>query len=344
MSDMRAFESIESFRHLVDKMKRHADYHNMFTLPTVAYRGTVKLHGTNAGIEVDTKSKSVSPQGRNRKLAIESDNFGFAAFAYNSNRVDIMLDIANTLNAENVIFYGEWIGTGIQKGVGISTIPRQFVIFSAVDCSDGKDEYLAINVIDSIIGPVTLERMNKYGIYLISQVPTYDLVIDFNNLEPAVTEIERLTLAVEDACPWAAMHGVEGVGEGIVWVPVGGSMVAGDSKWWFKSKGLKHKATTKGEKARLELAPEVRDSLSALVSDILPEWRLEQGFSALRESGKVVDRTSIGDYIKWIHKDILKEEVDRITANNVEWKAIVGLVSTRAKNYYLENIDKMVGL
>lgn len=40
--------------------------------------GSVKLHGTNAGIGV-TKDREIWCQGRNRELTVDSDNYGFAA-------------------------------------------------------------------------------------------------------------------------------------------------------------------------------------------------------------------------------------------------------------------------
>jgi hypothetical protein len=49
-------------------------------LPTIKFTGTVKVHGTNAGIGYDPISKTVWAQSRNHVLSDKSDNCGFHTF------------------------------------------------------------------------------------------------------------------------------------------------------------------------------------------------------------------------------------------------------------------------
>ena len=46
---MQAFHDIESLRHVCEDVKRHCEYAGLATRPTIKFRGTVKLHGTNGG-------------------------------------------------------------------------------------------------------------------------------------------------------------------------------------------------------------------------------------------------------------------------------------------------------
>jgi hypothetical protein len=72
----------------------------------------------------------------------------------------------------------------------------------------------------------------------------------------------------------------------------------------------------------------------------LPDWRLEQGISVLRERGLDIEPKNIGVYLQWISEDILKEEQDVMAANGVEWKKINPIVLQRARQHILELCKK----
>lgn len=322
---MIKFPSIESLRHVRDTVKARAKYHDEEVLPVIDYVGTVKLHGTNAGVTI--KDGVVVAQGRNRMLTVEQDNFGFAAFVHrNAHLFRRLVKVAH-----EVTVYGEWIGAGIQKGVAISNLPRQFVVFGiSLTNPDGELIYEPLRTRAQITTEDQVDEFNTAGIYFIDQVPTYKITIDFNNLEESAAVITDLTYQVEENCPWGVYHGVHGVGEGIVWAPVKEYY---DTRLWFKSKGVRHK--TGGEKKKIEIDPTKVNTINELVDVILPEWRLEQGVSELKQIGLEAVPENTGHFIKWIHKDILKEETDQIVSNNLTWKDVVGEVSNRAKNYFL---------
>jgi hypothetical protein len=125
------------------------------------------------------------------------------------------------------------------------------------------------------------------------------------------------------------------IGEGIVWAPVDNSL---PFEMWFKTKGLEHK---KGAKApKVEVAPEVMQTQRELAEKLLPDWRLEQGISVLRERGLDIEPKNIGVYLQWISEDILKEEQDVMAANGVEWKKINPIVLQRARQHILELCKK----
>lgn len=324
---MFKFPSIESLRHVVDKVRANAAYHGIEPPAAVPYVGTVKLHGTNAGVNILTDG-TVTAQGRNSVLTVQQDNFGFAAFVHA--RVDLFRDLADGLNC-GVTFYGEWIGRGIQKGVAVSQLDKQFVIFSYR--FDDDDLVFPIETY-GFRGPFDddKEQFNTVGIYFINQVPEYEVTIDFRpgHLEEAADKISELTLEVERKCPWGAMFGVEGTGEGIVWRMRNSP---GDASRWFKSKGLEHKKV--GPRAgKVDIDPVKAQNITELVEVILPKWRLEQGISELEQRGLTINPENTGEFIKWIHQDILKEEVDHITKSGYSWKDVVGTASKKAKDFY----------
>ena len=330
--EMQAFHDIESLRHVCEDVKRHCEYAGKEVRPTVKFRGTVKLHGTNGGVRVS--GTNVMAQGRNRVLTIQNDNFGFAHFV--AGRETHFHLLATTINGSarnDLTFYGEWCGQGIQKKVAVASLPKMFVIFAIYDHT--SDEWLDIHATE--LNSAILGLLNAQNIYLITQAPTFEVEIDFNNPTPAAELISQYTLQVEDCCPFSAVHGVEGLGEGLVWVSYDYPV-----RLYFKSKGEKHKKG--GERTQVAVDPEKVANISALVDLILPEWRLEQGFDYLRTENIPLANTSTGEYLKWIAKDILKEETDRIAANPYPWKEIQGTVMTRAKDYFFQHLNEMAGL
>lgn len=329
---MQAFHDIESLRHVVEDVKRHCEFAGLEVRPTIKFRGTVKLHGTNGGVKVF--GDDVIAQGRNRVLTIKDDNFGFAHFV--AGRESLFKQLAvNFIHSDEVTFYGEWCGQGIQKKVAIADLPKRFVIFAVYD--HNSDEWVDLTTWPSLMF-LSYDMLNQNGIYLITQAPTFEVEIDFNNPVPAAEELSRLTLQVEECCPFSKEFGVEGMGEGIVWVSYDYP-----HRLYFKTKGEKHKKAGT-ERRHVEVDPEKVSGISALVDLLLPAWRLEQGFQYLRENNIAVANTSTGEYLKWIAKDILKEEEDRIAANPYPWKDVQGTVMTRAKAYFFEKLNEEAGL
>jgi hypothetical protein len=332
---MKPFHDIESLRHVIESVRLNCEYHGLEQRPVVKFRGTVKLHGTNGGVRVN--GMQVVAQGRNRELTIDSDNYGFAHFvAGREGDFKMLATIINQSLTDEVTLYGEWCGSGIQSKVAIATLPhKMFVVFAVYNHTQDiwVDNWLGHNV-----GPEELAHLNSKHIYLINQAQTFDVEVDFNDPTPAAELISQYTLQVEDNCPFsAALHDAHGTGEGIVWVSYGYH-----ERLRFKSKGEKHKKG--GPKTHVAVDPEKVSAISDLVDLILPEWRLEQGFSFLRENNIPLANTSTGAYLKWVATDILKEESDRIAANPYPWKEIQGTVMTRAKKYYFEQLNEMAGL
>ena len=212
----------------------------------------------------------------------------------------------NTRLDNVVAVYGEWCGQGIQKGVAISALTKMFVIFS-------------INVNGNWIDGKTLPSMKfeGAGIYDINDFTNYECLIDFEQPELAQAWLAAITENVENECPVGATFGVIGVGEGVVWRCADSGY--NSSEYWFKVKGEKHSAT----KVKTLAAVDV-DSIKLVtdfVSAAVTENRLEQGLkNIVNEQKKTFEMGSIGDFIRWVYNDIIKEESDVIEQNLIDKK------------------------
>lgn len=298
--------------------------------PVRKYRGTVKLHGTNAGVTWPAGQPLVF-QSRNRILKIGDDNAGFAAtFDSPINQFWLKLAMAQIANHNKVsartemTVFGEWCGQGIQKNVAISELPKMFVIFAAY----ADDRWLDVDVtIGSPEGVVPI-----YSIY---QFPTFEVEIDFASPELAQNELVRITEEVERECPVGKAFGVSGVGEGVVWTPVGNN----DSKYWFKVKGEKHSSSKVAKLAEVDVERfRARDDL---VTAMVTESRCEQALEHLtNDLGLDLKIQNVGHYLRWVFNDIIKEESDTIEANGFSQKELGKPISDVAKRYFMKALDR----
>lgn len=87
---------------------------------------TEKIDGTNACIVVpDTfQNWPVYAQSRKRIITPNSDNFGFAHWVFEHREL-----LAGALGPG--YHYGEWYGSGIQSGYGLTNGERKFMLFNA---------------------------------------------------------------------------------------------------------------------------------------------------------------------------------------------------------------------
>jgi hypothetical protein len=323
---MEKFTSIESLKHIVANVRKH--YNKIAKpFPTLNFTGTVKLHGTNASV-MRKHSGKLQPQSRERILDVTSDNYGFAMFI-ESNKEAVNNLFSAFPNDIDVTLYGEWCGGNIQPAVALTQVPKHWVLF-AVKYGVGEDaKYMKLsNVVHN----------NAYGIYNIAQIPSYHVEINFLSPEPASEILADLTLKVEQECPWATlMFNVSGIGEGLCWVCDEHPEI---SDLWFKTKGMLHKGNDKTKVPKIKIDDQKLASIMEVVKEVLPQWRLEQGISHLRDEGIPLLPQGTSDYLKWIAKDILKEEVDTIAASGFDWKGINGSVMQTARQYFLTAIQQ----
>ena len=338
---MIKWPSIDQFRQVIRNVRENSAYHGL-PLPTVEFEGTVKLHGSNGSLRVT--ENGVRAFSRERECTIEQDNAGWAHFV-NTNDYSFdaltsyILDFnhpGSPFEAGRYTIYGEWCGGSIQAKVGLNKLDKHFVVFGAYDHTEEK--FLNRNWMRGIIAnPTLLNDFNAVGIWFVYQIPTYSITIDFSQPETAIERLEALTLQIEEECPWAAFRGATGIGEGLVWASVNDT---GDFRYWFKTKGVKHQGKDDSKVKTLSVDPAKVAAIRELVSVLLPEWRLEQGVTYLRENGYSFDQKATGQYLQWVMKDVLKEEADTITANPWEWKELTPYLTTAARDYFFKALNR----
>src|ERR1700690_520402 len=100
---------------------------------TMEFRGTVKLHGTNAGIVgmfQDGILISIYCQSRNKIITPELDNAGFAKFIHSIKKEELSkilfepLDVLTENFSGKVVIYGEFCGGSIQANVALNQLEK----------------------------------------------------------------------------------------------------------------------------------------------------------------------------------------------------------------------------
>lgn len=323
---MKKYPSIEQLRNVVKKVRERHDYvgrneegkpifQHTSNYPMLKFKGTVKLHGTNAGI-VKYSDGSIQFQSRERVLSIGEDNAGFM-FSMSENNLDFLFKDFEYSGYDYIAIYGEWCGGSIQKGVAINGLPKMFVIFGVMV----NDVWIDL--------PPSLHK-NEIGIYNILQFPTYEVDIDFNSPELIQNSIIEMTIGVEEKCPVGLNFGIEGVGEGIVFTCIE------DQELKFKSKGEKHSSS----KVKTLNAVDVEEvnNISEFVELAVSENRLNQGLSFFKENNIEVDSKNTGEFLRWIVTDVLKEEKDTLEVSGLNEKKVKAAIVTKARMWFMNQL------
>ncbi len=303
-----------------------AIFDNARILPTLKFTGTVKLHGTNAGVTL-TRDGDMYPQSRENVINVQKDNAGFAFFV-ESNK-DAFKELFKTLDfsdADYITIFGEWCGGSIQKGVAINGLEKMFVIFAV------KLSYDDENKINYFLTDEETKHLKskENRIYNILDFKKYEIDIDFNYPQLVQNKLIELTNEVELECPVGKSFGSIGVGEGIVW-----KCDTEKGTIRFKVKGEKH-SSSKVKK----LAPVDTDKINSIkefAEYSVTENRLKQGIEKVFTSnGEDIDIKKLGEFLRWLVNDIIKEEMDTLIENDLEPKDIGSAISNLGRKWFLE--------
>lgn len=98
---------------------------------------TEKIDGTNACIIVPEDGRDVYAQSRTRVIYPDSDNFGFAKWVHENSE-----ELRETLGPGR--HFGEWWGSGIQRGYGLPNGERRFSLFNVSRWTTGDDTYRCV--------------------------------------------------------------------------------------------------------------------------------------------------------------------------------------------------------
>lgn len=304
--------------------------------PTIHFSGTVKIHGTNAGVSYNDID-GVWVQSRKNIITPDKDNAGFAMFHYKNECAfkNLFTKIIEEHNVDTSIYtitiFGEWAGKGIQKSVGVSSLDKAFFIFGVKISKPQDDDFRSYWVhVSHVSSP-------EDRIYNVNDFKTFSVDIDFNNPKAIQNKLNEMTLEVEAECPVAKYFAVSGIGEGIVW-----NAYYKDTRLCFKVKGVKH------SKSRVKTLSKVDDVKLQAIQDVVhavtPEWRLEQMLEETFDfmNGGTIDRQKIGDYLRAVIRDVMKEEMHVIAESGLTPKDINSTISTIAKKYFFEKEKEML--
>ena len=333
--------SIEAFHNLVKHTRSSAAYNNS-PYPDIVYRGKVKLHGTNAAVQIQRRGK-VRAQSRTRIIDVGCDNVGFAAWVKeHKEHFEKYTDKKN-----DIIVYGEWCGQGVQRGTALNQLDaRHFAIFAVgIGLKTGEDTEGEV-VYDPDAIREYLPYIDDHDQIHVLPWHTEEFVVNWHNqdlLNEVVEVANKQVDEIDRLDPWVKdVFGVEGPGEGLVFYPINKSHSVpygwfGDHLW--KAKGESHQVV-KTKKA-VNVDPEVMASINEFVDKTVTEARLEQGVMAIGRGELIFETRLVGPFIGWVTKDVQKETKSEIEASGLEWKPVSKAVTARAREWYLAKMREI---
>lgn len=122
---------------------------------------TEKIDGTNAQIYI-SEDDQIFAGSRNRWLSVEKDNFGFCRWVEENREELCKLGPGR--------HYGEWWGSGIGRGYGLTKDEKRFSLFNSARWSDNKQPSCCHVVPVLYTGPfdtnaidVVMDHLRTYG-------------------------------------------------------------------------------------------------------------------------------------------------------------------------------------
>jgi hypothetical protein len=273
-------------------------------------------------------------QSRENIITPEKDNAGFAFFVHsnfkNFDNLFYQIIMRNSLDISDktITIYGEWCGGNIQKGVGVSNLPKSFFIFGVkITPHTETEEELKANPAYWV--DYSYLRAPEQNIYNIDDYPTYSIDIDFNMPQLVQNQLSELTIAVEEECPVAKAFGFSGIGEGIVWTAKFKGVVHR-----FKVKGEKHSSSKVKTLAAVDV--EKLNSIKEFVDYAVSENRFNQALENIFPNNEPIDVKKMGDVIRWVVNDVIKEEMDTMVENQLEPKEINKYISSKVREMFFK--------
>jgi RNA ligase len=301
------FPKIGRLCHAADAYKYYGELPDVLT-----YEGTVKLHGTNLAVVQDTPDGPIAVQSRNRFITPTADNCGSAAFV--TTRESEFLELFSSVRSRTepqvvakltvskedrvvlkltqpVILFGEFVGRGVQKGVGVSAFDRFMVLFDVVVGSRRVPFH---------------EECDARDIRNVHDFKKWTLTVPRDDIEGATERADAIAEEVGADCPVARALGKPGQGEGVVWR----CKDHRSSRLWFKSKCAEHSVAAPKPKRAKNPAEEFAERF------VTPA-RLRQAVDA--------GHTLLGQFVTWVVDDVMTEEGSGLSPeDSVTFRKAVG--------------------
>ena len=334
------FPSIGQFRNIVHDILHDSNkigvaengefiYDKSRVKPVLKFKGTVKLHGTNAAVTYN-ELDGLWVQSRDKIITPEQDNAGFAKFV--AARESDFLELVEKVYADNhlsakdydVVIFGEWAGGNIQQGVALTNLEKSFFIFAVQIVKHDEDST------SKWVASASLSSVDN-RIFNVEAYPTYEVDIDFNNPQMVQNGLIEITEAVEKECPVAKAFGHTGIGEGVVWTAEYAGTV-----YRFKVKGSEHSVSKVTKLAAVDT--EKLAGIQAFVAYAVTEARLTQAIEKVFGS-EPLDQKRTGDLIRWMQGDIVKEESDTLTENGLDQKAVAPKIADATRHLFFKRLS-----
>lgn len=112
-----------------------------------------------------------------------------------------------------------------------------------------------------------------------------------------------------------------------------------------KAKGDKHAGASKVKTIR-KVDDAKLNAILDLADKVTPEWRLEQMLDKTFDlmNGGHIERKGMGDFIKAVMNDIVKEEMHTFQEAGLEIKDVSKQVSEEIKKYFFQREKELLGL
>ena len=305
-------------------------------LPTITYKAKVKLHGTNCGIQITTRG-GVFAQSRTGMLTLPSGDYkGFAKW------VAAHKDYWKGLKCpEDMTIFGEWCGPGVEKGMAISKAGGKVFAVFAVQYNRGDKAFIVTDPLRIAAlfppgGPTNLHVLPWWKPEPSGSYSGDVLKLNFadeEGLKASAVEINEVIRSIEAEDPWVkATFGIKGMGEGLVFYPVGDDIPVdpeGLALLMFKAKGEKHR--TAGHKEAVQVAPEIVESIDGFVSLMVTDARLEQGLT--EACGGEAHMRHTRNFLAWVEADVEKESVAELEVSGLAWTQVQKEVQGAAREW-----------
>lgn len=289
------------------------------------YRAKIKLHGSNSGVQVT--ANSVVAQSRNAVLGVgRAEGMGFSDWVADNREVFLRMH-----HGEDFCIFGEWCGPGVMKKAAISKIPSR--IWAPFMIRYGADDATARVVVEP---DAIWQIVGEHRDIIVLDWSTVPLMIDWrdvDSLQEVADFANKFVGEIEQRDPFVfERFGIEGIGEGLVFYPIGITSLDRISRLMFKAKGEHHKVVR--SRAAVELDPVAVASTAEFVALFVTEPRLEQGLGAI---GGVANKRQIGPFLAWLAADVRKESAHELAAAGLIWKGGVDhAVKAAAKAWFLQ--------
>ena len=359
MKKVIKFPSIDQFKTVVSNINRQhnfvgldengeAIYDQTKPKPKIKFVGTVKGHGTHADV-VYNKIDGMWCQSRENIISANGqDNAGFAFMAETNSQVFISLieqlaiEYRIDLNENSIALPMEWAGGNIQKGVGLCNLPKSAFIFAHAKVAPFSDDEDTVNYWIPTIANGKNISSPEHRIYNVMDYQTFEIDVDFNYPQLSQNKIIEMTINVENECPISKAFGFEKtIGEGIVFHYLAN---AGEL-YMFKSKGELHSKSSKV--TTLKPVDDVKiNNIIETVNKVCVSWRLDQALTSACDlmNGGTIDRKHLGNYIRLVIADVIKEESDTIAEAGLEPKDVNSKISEVSRQYFFQRELDSIGL